>query len=158
MMSGIRGKNTQPELRVRRRMHAAGLRYRLHAKDLPGKPDIVFRRLRAAVFVHGCFWHQHPGCRLAARPATNTGFWSPKLAANVERDKRAVEQLEMNGWLVEVLWECAVNEDIDNAIDRVLRIRSSARTTQPSVHTAVVGTDQVPDDSTGESKAFFRST
>jgi DNA mismatch endonuclease (patch repair protein) len=123
MMSGIRGKNTQPELRVRRRMHAAGLRYRIHAKDLPGRPDIVFRRYRTAVFVHGCFWHQHQGCRLAARPATNAGFWSSKLAGNVARDKRVIQQLQANGWLVEVIWECAGNEEIDGTIERVRRAK-----------------------------------
>ena len=158
MMSGIRGKNTQPELRVRRRMHAAGLRYRLHAKDLPGKPDIVFRRRRMAVFVHGCFWHQHPGCRLAATPATNAAFWSAKLATNVERDKRVIDQLEMSGWVVEVIWECARAEDIDGTIKRVLGMNGSTELTHLSASTSVVGTDQVPDDSRGDSKTLFRST
>ena len=109
MMSGIRGTNTQPELRVRRFLHSHGFRYRLHDRTLPGQPDIVLPRYRTVVFVHGCFWHQHPGCRFATRPDTNADFWRAKLAGNVARDRRQGEVLMRRGWRVEVVWEC---EDI----------------------------------------------
>src|SRR5688572_25930517 len=88
MMSGIRGKNTRPEILVRSFLHRAGLRFRLHSNALPGKPDLVFPRHRAAVFVHGCFWHQHQDCRFATQPATNRAFWQKKLEGNVARDAR----------------------------------------------------------------------
>src|ERR1700675_774156 len=106
MMRGIKGADTKPEWRVRRRMHAAGLRYRLRSRDLPGRPDIVFRRIRVAVFVHGCFWHQHPGCRLAATPGSNREFWAAKLSGNVDRDSRTETELKRLGWAVSVVWEC----------------------------------------------------
>ena len=106
MMSGIRGTNTQPELRVRRFLHSHGFRYRLHDRTLPGHPDIVLPRYRTVVFVHGCFWHQHSGCRFATRPDTNADFWRAKLAGNVARDQRQREGLMRRGWRVEVVWEC----------------------------------------------------
>jgi DNA mismatch endonuclease (patch repair protein) len=106
IMSRIRGKDTVPEMRVRRFLHRAGLRYRLHLKTLPGKPDLVFSRARTVVFVHGCFWHQHQGCPLAATPSSNRDFWRNKLASNVERDERIAAQLSDMGWQVEVVWEC----------------------------------------------------
>jgi DNA mismatch endonuclease, patch repair protein len=112
MMSGIRGANTKPELKVRRFLHAAGLRYRLHVKDLPGKPDIVLPRHRAAVFVHGCFWHQHPGCRFAYSPKSNAEFWQKKLSGNVQRDRVKEQLLREAGWRVFTVWECeAANPD-----------------------------------------------
>ena len=119
MMRGIKGADTQPELRVRRRMHAAGLRYRLRSRDLPGRPDVVFRRIRTAVFVHGCFWHQHPGCRYAAKPGTNAEFWAAKLRGNVDRDRRVQAQLEQRGWTVAVVWECATDEEIGTLVERI---------------------------------------
>jgi DNA mismatch endonuclease (patch repair protein) len=107
-MSLVRGKDTKPELRVRRTLHAAGLRYRLQAKGLPGKPDLVFRRRRIVVFVHGCFWHQHPNpnCRLARMPKSRLEFWEPKLKGNRERDERVKATLESQGWRVIEVWEC----------------------------------------------------
>lgn len=107
-MRGIRGKDTQPELVVRRALHAAGLRYRLHDRSLPGKPDLVFPRHRAVVFVHGCFWHAHRDCRFFRVPATRTDFWQAKLAGNAARDARNVQQLLDAGWRVATVWECAV--------------------------------------------------
>ena len=107
MMSGIRGRNTKPEIVVRKALFAAGFRFRLHRKDLPGCPDLVLPRHRVAVFVHGCFWHAHPGCRYAKTPATRREFWETKLASNVERDHRAREDLLSAGWRVLVVWECA---------------------------------------------------
>jgi DNA mismatch endonuclease (patch repair protein) len=112
-MSLVRGRDTQPELRVRRALHAAGLRYRLHAKGLPGKPDLLFRRRRLAVFVHGCFWHQHPdpACRLARMPKSRTEFWGPKLRGNRSRDERVKIALEQAGWRVIEVWECQTKPD-----------------------------------------------
>ena len=110
MMSTIRGKDTQPELEVRRFLHRLGFRYRLHDKRLPGHPDIVFPRYRTVVFVHGCFWHQHSGCKLAAKPDTNADFWRAKLLGNVERDARTEEQLNRLGWRAVTVWECEIGD------------------------------------------------
>ena len=109
MMSGIRGKDTKPELIVRSFLHRAGLRFRLHAK-LPGKPDLVLPKHRAAVFVHGCFWHRHEGCRYATTPANNAAAWQEKFAANVRRDAKVRQQLEELGWRVLVIWSCELDE------------------------------------------------
>jgi DNA mismatch endonuclease, patch repair protein len=106
MMASIRGKNTAPELVVRRVAHALGYRFRLHRRDLPGSPDLVFPRLRKAVQVHGCYWHRHANCRFAYVPKSNVRFWKRKFAANVERDRRAAERLEALGWESLVIWEC----------------------------------------------------
>ena len=110
MMSGIQGKNTKPELTVRRMLFASGYRFRLHRRDLPGTPDIVMPGRKIATFVHGCFWHMHQGCRFAKMPATRPEFWKAKLEANVERDRRAVEKLQMLGWRVLCVWECTTRD------------------------------------------------
>lgn len=107
-MAGIRGRDTKPELLVRRLLHARGLRFRVHAPYLLGRPDLVFRRHKVLVFVHGCFWHQHKHCRFAYMPATNRAFWRKKLKGNVVRDKRTEERLAKEGWRVLVIWECAL--------------------------------------------------
>lgn len=107
MMSGIRGRNTKPEMIVRKALFAAGFRFRLHRGDLPGRPDVVLPGKRVAVFVNGCFWHAHPGCRYAKLPATRREFWEAKLAANVERDRRDVARLLADGWRVLIVWECS---------------------------------------------------
>ena len=104
-MARVRNKDTKPELVVRRAVHAAGFRYRLHVKELPGAPDLVFPRYRLAVFVHGCFWHWH-GCPRSRMPATNTGYWQNKINRNVERDQQHVAELRRRGWTTEVIWEC----------------------------------------------------
>jgi len=106
-MSRIRGKNTKPERVLRHGLHALGLRYRLHRKDLPGRPDLVFSRYRAVIFVHGCFWHGH-GCPMFKFPATRTEFWREKIGANQERDQAAIEALRSADWRVLVVWECAL--------------------------------------------------
>ena len=108
LMAGIRGKDTSPELAVRRIAHGMGLRFRLHNKNLPGRPDVVFPRHRLAVFVHGCFWHQHQACRFAQIPKSRVSFWKNKFAANVARDKRNIAALHGLGWRVLVIWECEV--------------------------------------------------
>lgn len=105
-MSRIRGKDTKPEIQVRRILHSLGYRFRLHAPSLPGKPDIAFSRRRKVVFVHGCFWHQHPGCPRAATPASRTDFWRQKFDTNCERDRCVESALVAQGWEVFVVWEC----------------------------------------------------
>lgn len=123
MMSGIRGKNTRPERIVRSYLHAHGLRYALHRRDLPGSPDVVLPRWRAVVFVHGCFWHQHPGCPFAYMPKKNRPFWKKKLTSNFDRDKVHIQALKRLGWKTIVVWECQLNE---NVLSRtVRRIRES---------------------------------
>lgn len=115
LMSRIRGKNTALELRLRKLLWRQGLRYRLHGVRLPGKPDLVFPRWRAAVFVHGCFWHRHTGCPLFRLPKTRTEFWDEKLRLNMQRDSRAVHALMEGGWKVAVVWECAIRSAPETA-------------------------------------------
>lgn len=115
-MALIKARDTKPELKVRRALHAAGLRFRVQARDLPGRPDLVFRSRRIAVFVHGCFWHQHPDpeCKLARMPKSRLEFWRPKLEGNRERDRRTRGELEKRGWTVLEVWECQTSAgDLD---------------------------------------------
>lgn len=119
-MSRIRGRDTRPELLLRRGLHAAGLRFRLHDRRLPGKPDLVFPRYRAVVLVNGCFWHGHD-CALSKMPAVNREFWQVKLAANRQRDQRNLSALRQSGWRVLVVWECAVRGRRRWALDSVIR-------------------------------------
>jgi len=107
-MGRVRGKDTKPEMAVRRMLHRMGYRYRLHAGDLPGKPDIVFRGRKKVIFVHGCFWHRHPRCKLTRMPKTRMAFWRQKLEANRARDLRNQEELLADGWRVFIAWECEV--------------------------------------------------
>jgi DNA mismatch endonuclease (patch repair protein) len=107
MMAGIGPTNTKPEMLIRRGLHALGYRYRLHLKDLPGKPDLVFRGRRAVIFVHGCFWHGHD-CTLFRWPSTRDAFWRSKIAGNIARDQRTAAQLLDQGWRVLDVWECAL--------------------------------------------------
>lgn len=109
-MSGIRGRNTRPELLVRSWLHRQGLRFRIHVRSLPGKPDLVLPKYQTVIFVHGCFWHQHSGCRFAFKPKQNAAFWRAKLEGNVLRDRRHVSELRQRGWQVLTIWECEVNE------------------------------------------------
>ncbi|MCP2320919.1 T/G mismatch-specific endonuclease [Nocardia amikacinitolerans] len=127
-MRAVRSRDTAPEMAVRRYLHAAGLRYRLHEAQLPGKPDLVFPSRRIALFVHGCFWHQHPGCGAAARPASNLDYWTRKLDGNIARDARRREQLEADDWKVLVVWECQIRNK--ETLDRLV---SSIRTSPPYV-------------------------
>lgn len=107
LMARIRGKNTKPEVLVRSALHRAGFRFRLHNRELPGRPDIVLPKHKTVVFVHGCFWHRH-GCSLASDPATRKAFWREKFARNVARDKRTATALRRAGWRVLTVWECAL--------------------------------------------------
>jgi DNA mismatch endonuclease (patch repair protein) len=107
-MARVRQKGTAPELAVRSMVHAMGYRFRLHDRDLPGSPDLVFRRMKKVLFVHGCFWHRHQGCARASMPKTRTRFWAEKFAANIRRDEAAELRLRELGWQVEIVWECEV--------------------------------------------------
>jgi DNA mismatch endonuclease, patch repair protein len=119
-MSRVRSRDTKPEVRVRKLLHAMGYRYRLHARELPGRPDVVFRRRRKVIFVHGCFWHRHsdPECRLARLPKSRQDFWLPKLEGNRKRDESNVEALQALGWSVLLVWECQIadREQLQNAL------------------------------------------
>ncbi|MGB6008818.1 very short patch repair endonuclease [Castellaniella sp.] len=110
MMAKIRGKDTRPEIKIRQLLFSHGLRFRLHRRDLPGTPDIVMKGIKVAIFVHGCFWHQHVGCKLAARPSSNTDFWNRKLEANTQRDAQALVELAASGWRTLIIWECATRK------------------------------------------------
>lgn len=112
-MRAIRSKDMKPEIAVRRLAHSMGYRFRLHRKDLPGKPDMVFPSRRAVIFIHGCFWHQHPApaCKDARAPKSNTGYWQPKLARNQTRDAEHETALHSQGWRVLVIWECQTKDD-----------------------------------------------
>jgi DNA mismatch endonuclease (patch repair protein) len=110
VMRANKGKGSKPELVVRRLVHGMGYRYRVHKRDLPGTPDLTFAGRKAVVQVHGCFWHQHPGCRRAHVPATRTDYWGPKLARNVHRDRRDEDALREMGWRVLVVWECELRD------------------------------------------------
>ena len=126
MMSGIRSRNTKPEIIVRKYLHAAGMRFRLPPSHLPGKPDIVLAKYRTVVLVHGCFWHQHAGCKFAARPASNRQFWADKLGGNVARDKRVRRLLRKAGWNVIVVWECQTRSGKFRTLrDRIAKNASS---------------------------------
>lgn len=111
MMSGIRGKNTKPEILVRKALFARGFRYRLHDKHLPGKPDIVLSKYRVAIFVHGCYWHKHDGCKLAYSNRDYSETWIKKFKNNIKRDKQVLNELLESKWRVSVIWECATREN-----------------------------------------------
>lgn len=108
-MARIRSRDTHPEVALRRALHRRGLRFRVNVKTLPGKPDIVFARYRTALFVHGCFWHRHAGCKIASNPKSNVKFWQDKFARNVSRDRRVRRELSAAGWRVIVVWECQLH-------------------------------------------------
>jgi DNA mismatch endonuclease, patch repair protein len=110
-MARVRRENTEPELRLRSIAHKMGLRFRLHRRDLPGTPDLFFPRYRIAIFVHGCFWHQHPNCKRAAMPKTRSEFWRDKLGRNRNRDERVQQELRELGWQPEVFWECQLKDE-----------------------------------------------
>lgn len=127
MMSGIRGKDTQPELRLRSALHRRGLRFRVHKSGLPGRPDIVFPSRRAVVLVHGCFWHRHEKCRFATTPATRPEFWASKFGGNIERDKRNLAELRSMGWRARIVWECEIRRDVEASANRVAKWLASPR-------------------------------
>lgn len=118
-MSRIKGRNTGPEKQLRSLLHRAGFRFRLHAKQLAGRPDVVLPKHRTVIFVHGCFWHRHPGCRNATTPSTRREFWQDKFDGNVRRDARNRTALEAAGWTVLTVWECELKADAESVIRRL---------------------------------------
>lgn len=125
IMRAVRRANTTPEILVRKAAHGLSLRFRLHRRDLPGTPDLVFPKLRTVVFVHGCFWHRHSGCTRATTPKTRAAFWLEKFDANVTRDKRTTAKLRALGWRVIVIWECEAADP--KRLERKLRTMLSLR-------------------------------
>ena len=125
-MQANRSKNSSPELRLRKALHSLGYRFRIHRKDLPGKPDVVLPKHNLVIFVHGCFWHQHPGCKLASRPRSNTVYWQVKFQKNRLRDKRNQLALEEAGWSVATVWECETRDlrKMNNRIRDLLEIEA----------------------------------
>lgn len=123
-MAAIKGKDTKPEIAVRKLLHSLGYRYRLHRKDLPGKPDIVLPKYKTVIFVHGCFWHQHNGCKYNTKPKSNKQFWLSKLRKNVERDKKQYTALKKLGYKVLTIWECDVKKTAKNDSALYRRIRN----------------------------------
>jgi len=121
-MSAIRGRDTKPEMIVRRFLHARGMRFRLYRRDLPGRPDLIFPKYRVAVFVHGCFWHQHPACRYAVMPKSNRSFWLKKLRGNQQRDLRNAAKLRKAGWRVLTVWECKVDQQALETLARKIGV------------------------------------
>ena len=111
-MSRIRSKNTQPELIVRKFLHAKGFRYRIHDKKLPGKPDIVLPKYNTVIFIHGCFWHNHKNCKYAQFPKTNAGYWTHKILNNINKDEQYVKTLRKDGWKIITLWTCKLKPKI----------------------------------------------
>jgi DNA mismatch endonuclease, patch repair protein len=109
IMARVKGRDTKPEKIVRSLLHAMGYRFRLHRKDLPGKPDIVLPKHKKVIFVHGCFWHGHPSCRRAARPTSNVNFWNTKIDGNISRDSAAQAALTSQGWQYLILWQCEIS-------------------------------------------------
>lgn len=124
MMSQVRTKGTTPELALRSALHSAGFRFRLHRKDLPGKPDIVLPKNKCAIFVHGCFWHHHEGCIKSKMPKSNIEFWQKKIAANIQRDKSNQDDLEKMGWQVLVVWECDIKKDVCGVVKQAVDLIS----------------------------------
>lgn len=124
MMSGIRGKDTKPELVIRKKLHALGFRYKLHDKKLPGKPDLVFPKYNAVIFVNGCFWHGH-NCHLFKWPTSREEFWRNKITRTKEKDKENIEVLLKDGWRVLQIWECAIKGKTRLAIDDIIEITVS---------------------------------
>ncbi|WP_352937565.1 very short patch repair endonuclease [Mesorhizobium sp. M1136] len=121
MMAGIKAGNTKPEIRLRKALHSAGLRYRLHVAGLSGKPDIVLPSRRATIFVHGCFWHRHAGCHWCTTPADNAEFWANKFVRNIERDREVIEMLANSGWRTGIVWECGLRASYISATIEAVR-------------------------------------
>ena len=138
-MSRIRGRDTKPEMLIRRGLHAKGLRFRLHRRDLPGRPDLVFPQHKACLFVHGCFWHGHD-CPLFQLPDTRRDFWRAKIDRNRERDRQAMDALRQSGWRVLVIWECALRGPARRSAEHVLD-RCAGFITRPRANSGeIVGT------------------
>ncbi len=140
MMAGIKGKNTRPEVAIRKELHKRGYRYKLHSKDLPGKPDLVFPKYKTVVFVHGCFWHRHH-CHLFKIPSTRRDFWEEKINGNVLRDEIQKGQLLEKGWKIIVIWECAVKGKTRLTIPQVAMLTISALNDNTTSFIQITGQD-----------------
>ena len=143
LMSRIRGVDTKPELVVRRALHAQGYRYRLHGRKLPGRPDLVFRKRRVVVFVHGCFWHRHEGCPKSRLPKSRADYWRAKFESNVERDQRNERVLADDGWRVFVAWECEIEKD-ETLVERLMEFLGPPRVAPAVGVKAASGTSSAP--------------
>ena len=143
VMSRVRSADTRPEMRVRRMLHAMGHRFRLQARELPGRSDIVFRGDRIAIFVHGCFWHRHEGCPHTRTPKSRIEFWSAKFAANVRRDRAAEGGLKDVGWTVMTIWECETRDAdrLASAVAQITALRAAAKAGQPASHGSSVASE-----------------
>ena len=120
LMKRIRSKDTQPELKVRKFLHQSGFRFRLHKKELPGKPDIVLKKYRSVIFVNGCFWHGHSICNVGHSPKSNQSYWTPKIEGNIARDKKNQDALKKLGWIVYVIWECELKYNLEHTLNKLL--------------------------------------
>lgn len=144
-MRAIRSKDTAPELLIRRALHASGLRYSLHRKNLPGTPDLVFRQYRSVVFIHGCFWHGHKGCRYFRLPQSRSEFWREKISRNTANDAAAVAALARIGWRVAVVWECALKQkkpdEIRELVGRIYNWITSADNTRSAEFSSASNAD-----------------
>lgn len=145
-MVGNKSRDTKPEILVRKLLHSLGYRFRIQRKDLPGRPDIVLPRYKTAIFVNGCFWHRHEGCKLASSPSTNSDFWEKKFATNVERDARNYAALKEQGWNVLIIWECEVKEIVRSKTIPGLPLRNS--TTYPAIEETSESTDLIAAEET----------
>ena len=121
-MSQIKGRNTRPEKKLRSLLHQNGLRFRIHDNRLPGHPDIVLPKYRSIIFVHGCFWHRHPGCRYASVPESHGDFWNEKFSQNVERDRKNLTLLKKMGWYTIIVWECELKKDASAVVKKILML------------------------------------
>lgn len=128
MMASIKSRDTKPEMLVRRYLHGRGFRYVLASRSLPGKPDLALRRHNAVIFIHGCYWHGHQGCRYATMPTTRAEFWRTKISANAKRDARVILEVRKLGWRVAVVWECALRKNPQQVLRRLERFLVSNRT------------------------------
>lgn len=134
-MVGNKSRNTKPEIQIRKLLHGLGYRFRIHRKNLPGCPDIVLPKYKIAIFVNGCFWHRHEGCKIANTPSSNRDFWKKKFAANVERDARNYAALKALGWKVLIIWECEVKEIVrSKTIPGLPSHNSTAYPTEADIH------------------------
>ncbi|WP_458724953.1 very short patch repair endonuclease [Pseudomonas mandelii] len=124
MMSRVKGKNTKPEMIVRSLCHQMGLRFRLHRRDLPGTPDLVFPKYNLCIFVHGCFWHRHIGCKYASMPKSRENFWLEKFDTNINRDHQNTNKLKLLDWRVDVIWECET-KDTNQVKEKILRLTNT---------------------------------
>ena len=145
VMSQIRGKDTRPEMLIRRGLHRLGLRYRIHQKTMPGTPDLVFTKYRVVVFVHGCFWHGH-SCPLFKWPKTRASFWKTKINRNRERDREALMEIDKDGWRTLVIWECSLKGKNKKPLPEVLQAAASFITDSKESFAEIMGSEAVGDE------------